>query len=232
MNVSAGVQALYPFGMLAFSRQPTYKLSCMPEARLQQAADATVSEAELLARLQSGDHAAVAIAYGRYRGLVNQMIWRLLGADPDHSDLVNEVFIKAFQGAKNVKDPAKFKSWLLSIAGNLTRDELRRRAVRRRFARAQPKDEMQAGALGCSPELSHQLSHAFSALGKLPVDLRMAFMLRHIEGYELTETAEICGCSLATTKRRLKKAEDRFVELVEQDPPLSVLLEGSRWRRS
>jgi DNA-directed RNA polymerase specialized sigma24 family protein len=33
-------------------------------------------------------------------------------------------------------------------------------------------------------------------------------MLRHVEGYELTEVAEACGASLATIKRWLQRADE------------------------
>jgi RNA polymerase sigma-70 factor (ECF subfamily) len=38
---------------------------------------------------------------------------------------------------------------------------------------------------------------------------RMAFVLRHVEGYELTEVAQSLGCSLATAKRSLAKVQGR-----------------------
>jgi RNA polymerase sigma-70 factor, ECF subfamily len=44
--------------------------------------------------------------------------------------------------------------------------------------------------------------------------LRLAWMLRRVEGLELDEVALLCGCSLATAKRRIAEADaivDRHV---------------------
>ena len=64
----------------------------------------------------------------------------------------------------------------------------------------------------------------FRALDQLDSLSRAAFVLRHVEGYELEETARLCGCSLATIKRRLARAEKRFQALSRGDAVLRDLL--------
>jgi RNA polymerase sigma-70 factor (ECF subfamily) len=39
---------------------------------------------------------------------------------------------------------------------------------------------------------------------------RIAWTLRYIEGQQLEEVAGICGCSLATAKRRISAAQERI----------------------
>jgi RNA polymerase sigma-70 factor (ECF subfamily) len=41
----------------------------------------------------------------------------------------------------------------------------------------------------------------------MPIDDRLAWSLRHIEGHALAGVAEACGCSLATAKRRIDAAQ-------------------------
>jgi DNA-directed RNA polymerase specialized sigma24 family protein len=41
----------------------------------------------------------------------------------------------------------------------------------------------------------------------MPADLRITWVLRFIENHRLEAVAELCGCSLATAKRRLSKAQ-------------------------
>ena len=47
-------------------------------------------------------------------------------------------------------------------------------------------------------------------IDQLPTNDRMAWMLRHVEGYALQEAADACGCSLATVKRRVAAAQKRI----------------------
>jgi RNA polymerase sigma-70 factor (ECF subfamily) len=65
----------------------------------------------------------------------------------------------------------------------------------------------QIAAPTLEPELRLDLARLDDALLTLPAELRLAWMLRHVEGCELTELAEQCGCSLSTVKRRLTRAE-------------------------
>ena len=53
----------------------------------------------------------------------------------------------------------------------------------------------------------------------------IAFVLRRVEGHELAEAARLSGCSLATVKRRLARAERRFEAMARSDPALRPLLD-------
>lgn len=44
-------------------------------------------------------------------------------------------------------------------------------------------------------------------LESLPLEERLAWSLRHVEGHALEEVAAACDCSLATAKRRIAAAE-------------------------
>jgi RNA polymerase sigma-70 factor (ECF subfamily) len=50
-------------------------------------------------------------------------------------------------------------------------------------------------------------------LDELPVEARMAFALHHLEGETLEVVARLCGCSLATAKRRVAVAHERIREV-------------------
>ena len=64
----------------------------------------------------------------------------------------------------------------------------------------------------------------------LPDDERMAFSLRFISEMQLTEVAAACRVSLATVKRRLARAESRFVDAAKDHPALRERLQnGGRW---
>jgi RNA polymerase sigma-70 factor (ECF subfamily) len=51
-----------------------------------------------------------------------------------------------------------------------------------------------------------------AVMERLPVNDRIAWVLRHLEGEPLDRVAEICGCSLATAKRRIAAAHQRIRE--------------------
>ena len=79
------------------------------------------------------------------------------------------------------------------------------------------------------PTTREALDHSYAILDTMPADERIAFSLRFIDGMELTEAATACGCSLATIKRRLAKAEKKFLDSARADSVLSGRIEGGRW---
>ena len=81
-----------------------------------------------------------------------------------------------------------------------------------------------------SAEEREAVEATYAVLESLPSEQRLPFSLRYIQGMELKEVASACGVSLATIKRRISKAERRFVARAANDPALSDWLqEGSRW---
>lgn len=60
---------------------------------------------------------------------------------------------------------------------------------------------------GVTSEQRAELALLDRALLAVPLELRTPWLLRHVMGCAVEETAEACGCSLATVKRRIAAAE-------------------------
>jgi RNA polymerase sigma-70 factor (ECF subfamily) len=77
-----------------------------------------------------------------------------------------------------------------------------------------------------NPEARQAVSRLYAILDRLGSEDRIAFVLRFIEGMELTEVAAALGLSLATTKRRLAHARARVDHHIARDPGLAAYLSG------
>lgn len=203
----------------------------MPQVREIPRLQTCERDKQLVAGLQRGEPNAPAALYDRFSPLVNRMVWRLLGADLDHHDLVNDVFVQALRSVSRIREAEQLSSWMLSITGHVVRNEMRRRAIRRRL-RVQRNERVDGPAQMGNPEARVRLARVYEILDRMPAGQRIAFISRHVEERSLRETAELCGCSLATVKRWLAKAERRFAELVAEEPLLADMLAGSRWEMS
>jgi len=189
------------------------------------------SDAGLVAALRSGRQSAKAALFDRYGRHVERVLTRVLGPDPDIPDLLQDVFVSALESIDRLTDPNSLKPWLSRIAVFTARGRIRRR-VRWRFIRHDPFDDEAAKVPAhlASAEVSEALRATYNALKQLPPDERIAFALRFIDGMELTEVAQASGVSLATIKRRLTKAQRRFVDVAKRDPSLQEwLIRGARW---
>lgn len=121
------------------------------------------------------------------------------------------------------------KGWITITAVNVARSALERRR-RRSWLVFLPSDELPDVEAPASDEGTLALRRTYTLLDRLAPDERIVFALRFIEGMELTEVAVACGTSLATVKRRLARAEGRFLAMARRDPILAARIEGgSRW---
>src|SRR5580700_3636953 len=176
-----------------------------------------------LARLAAEkDPRAAAALWDRYATLVRGILRRTLGPSADVEDLVQDAFIGLFRTLPGLRDPDALRSFVVGTALRVARSELRRRRVRRWLSLTPTgllPDSAQPGAT--DPEARRAVKRLYEVLDQVDDRGRMAFVLRHLEGYELTEVAEALGCSLATTKRLLAKAQDRVNAMVARDPLLA-----------
>ena len=163
---------------------------------------------------------ANAALFDRYGAHVERVLTRLLGVDAEVPDLTHEVFARAFGGAGQIRDAASLGGWITSIAVFTARECIRRRS-RRRWLRflsfdALPESEAPVPA----PEVTEALQQTYAVLNELGADDRIVLALRMIEGMNVTEVADACQVSLSTIKRRLGRAEAKFLELARQKPAL------------
>jgi len=153
-----------------------------------------------------------------YSGYVAQVAARLVGRDGDVDDLVQEVFMVALRGVEQLRDAAAIKGWLATVTVRAARRKLR---VRKMWAFVGLDDRSEGVAEfispGASPEEKAMLSRVYASLEELKVEERIAWTLRHVEGEQLEDVARLCGCSLATAKRRIAAAHEQIERLLSDD---------------
>jgi RNA polymerase sigma-70 factor (ECF subfamily) len=180
----------------------------------------------LVEALRSDHPGAAAALYERYAGAVHRTLRSAMGPDPDLPDLVQDVFISALDGIAQLQDHERLRSWLAGIAVFSARALIRRRARRKWLSLFSPQRVASAEQAPPSSEARQALSEVYELLNALPLDERMAFALRIIDGMTLPEAAEACGVSLATFKRRLGRAERSFMAAASLRPALQPWLTG------
>jgi RNA polymerase sigma-70 factor (ECF subfamily) len=211
---------------------PPTKVTHLSDVRAAASRAADEDPGALALALRQGEAWAERAFVERSTAHVERIVTRILGARADLDDLVQEVFVRAFQRVEELREPRALKGWLTGIAVNVAREAIRS-ARRRRWLRFMRQEETpDVAAPLASPETRAAVRAFYQVVDDLDADGRIAFTLRFVEGMELAEIAGACGVSLATIKRRLKAAEAEFAERAEAHEALAELLqEGTRWRR-
>ncbi len=116
-------------------------------------------------------------------------------------DLTQETFLKALNKIGSFKAKSKFSTWLISIATNLHKDELRKRS------RERPESANPAVSSASDVEKSVLEREAFGKvseiLKKLPDAKRRVFILKHYYHYSYEEISRIENCPIGTVRSRL-----------------------------
>jgi RNA polymerase sigma-70 factor (ECF subfamily) len=183
-------------------------------------------DAELVHAMAADDPSARAELFDRHAPHVQGVLARVLGYDSELPDLLHEVFARALAQINRLDDPSALKAWLTAIAVFTAREHIRRRMRGRwlRFFASEDLPDIPVATAG--EDVRESLRVTYEVLDRLGVDDRIAFALRFIEGLELGDVAAACGVSINTIKRRLARAEKRFLTLARREPSLHDWLEG------
>ncbi|HZO12570.1 MAG TPA: RNA polymerase sigma factor [Polyangiaceae bacterium] len=170
-----------------------------------------------------GDTRAAEMLYRRHASFAFNLAVRIAGSSHDVEDIVHDAFLRAFDSLPTLRNPKAFKSWLGSIVVHAVRSRLRRSRLLRVLGigtRGEAIDIDCIASEEASPRTRAELAQIYALLQTLAPDDRIAWTLRFVEGHDLKAAADLCDCSLATIKRRIRRAqsyiETHFVAAGEQ----------------
>jgi RNA polymerase sigma-70 factor (ECF subfamily) len=170
---------------------------------------------DLIRRAQSGDLNAFELLYREYAGRVYALCLRLKAGDTtEATELMQDVFIKAWRRLETFRGECAFSSWLHRLAVNTMLENAR--GDSRRIARVLPMDDTSrlAGAARSSGiDLKMDME---DAIASLPKGARLAFVLHDVEGYQHQEIADQLGVSVGTIKAQLHRARRLLRERLER----------------
>lgn len=171
--------------------------------------DVDVSDAELVVRVRGGDRFAEDILVRRHLPGVAATVARLLGDRHEAEDVVQDAFAAAHAELKNLREPSAFRGWVLQMAVRKVHRRFRKRKLLRflGLASGEPEGLSELAGAEATQEQRAELVFLDRALGLLAAADRVAWSLRYVEGMQLDEVADHCGCSLATAKRRIAAAD-------------------------
>ena len=176
-------------------------------------------------RAKNGDLTAFNELVVEYQTLVYNLCYRMLGQAQAAEDVAQEAFVAAWRNISTVREET-FRPWLLRIAANLCRDELRRRGRRPSSSLDSaleagvpepPDEDPSPDDLTLTSELRGRLE---AALQQLPEEQRTALVLCDVDGLDYSEIAMVMKTSLGTVKSRIARARLKMRELLRREPEL------------
>jgi RNA polymerase sigma-70 factor (ECF subfamily) len=132
----------------------------------------------------------------------------------DAEDVAQDAFLRAYRNFKNLRDPARFRSWIVKIAFRLALDRWRskKRREQREASWAKPVNNGPAPTaeeIAASNQFQARLDRA---LDQLPEKFRLVLILCAIEGHTLEEISRLLHVPMGTVKSRLFFARKKLAE--------------------
>lgn len=189
----------------------------------------TVDEAELLERLRAGDEAAYEALVRKYTSRLLAVTRRILSADEDARDAVQEAFIQAFRRLATFHGESRLATWLHRVAVNtaLMKLRTRRRHPEEPIEPLLPAfledghhvEQFQAWTAPPDEALRRDRERALvrGCIARLPDNYRTVLLLRDIEEMDTEETAAALGISSNAVKIRLHRARLALRTLMDRE---------------
>ena len=176
-----------------------------------------INDQELIEQVKQGDQAAFGELVRRYEMVVAATVNGMLGVGDDADDVGQNVFIRFYRAIDDFRGEAALGTYLTRIAINLSLNELKSRKRRRMFFAKTDNDEGLA-AIGDTHDEGEQrdtreLVH--HALQKLEPKFRSVVVLRMLQGYSTSETAQILKVPQGTVLSRLSRAQEKLKDLLK-----------------
>ena len=164
---------------------------------------------------------AFGVLVKRYKDPLTNFVYRFVGSRDVSADIVQDTMIKFYLNKDSYKSFAKFSTWIYTIAGNLAKNELKRRK-RRKIYSIHPDDEDRtiqiedksfiAPERAADSEIKSEIIQ--KALLKVKAVYREVVILRDVDGFSYEEIAEITELSIGTVKSRINRGRAQLQKLL------------------
>lgn len=162
---------------------------------------------ELVARSKSGDSEAFDSLVRAHFARVYSMLFRVVGNHEDAEDLAQETFVKAYRSLRWFRGESAFGTWVYRIALHVARDHQRSSGRRPDAVELLPSADRAPVMSPDEESERRELSRGLErSIARLPERLRIALVLRVLQGLEYEEVARITGVTAATARMHVMKA--------------------------
>jgi RNA polymerase sigma-70 factor (ECF subfamily) len=168
---------------------------------------------ELARRAGDGDVAAFERLYRAHAPAVTALARRMARDPSQVPELVQDVFVRAWEQLGNFKGHSAFSTWLHRLGVNVILNRFR--AGGRQEGRwIADGDAILDRSPSLSTDIDTQLDLA-AALARLPEGARVVFVMHDMEGYSHEEIAAMTGTAAGTSRAQLWRARRQLMRYLD-----------------
>jgi RNA polymerase sigma-70 factor (ECF subfamily) len=153
----------------------------------------------------------------RHHNEIFAYLWRLLRQDgrrqgaADVEDIVQDVFLRAYEGFAKLRPDSNTRAWLYKIATHCAYTQLRRTKDRRdKLLSLKHAAREQLTAIEDSSSRKSKAQRVRNLVNALPAKQKACVALRYLQDMDYPEIAEILSCSQASARANVYQAIRRL----------------------
>ncbi|HEY0091256.1 MAG TPA: RNA polymerase sigma factor [Flavobacterium sp.] len=194
-----------------------------------------LTEIKIIERILSGERELFELLMRHNNQKLYRAVRSYFSKDEDIEDIMQETYINAFQKLSQFKNDSLFSTWLIRIGINEALQKMRK--LQRTKLKYLPLEEnvfQIEDTIITAPELT--ITHIQSAqviadaFETIPHKYRVVFMLREVEGMEISEIAASLDISQSNVKVRLHRAKSMIKKSLLKVVNLSDLFEFGSYK--
>ncbi len=184
-----------------------------------------VSDEDLMLECRKGDMSAFELLVRRYQDALVNYIFYNINDFHRAEDLAQETFLRVLKSASRYEPKSSFKSWLYTIATNLSRNEIRNRVRRKTYYLEEMVDENEdiyhseyMIDTRFQPDILYEKKErqqlVKKTLKQLPENQRLALTLVTYQELSYEEVSDILNCSVGAVKSLIHRARQNMKKLL------------------
>jgi RNA polymerase sigma-70 factor (ECF subfamily) len=146
----------------------------------------------------------------RHQQLLARVLMGMLRNTAEVEDVIQEVFVRVFRKLASLREPARFKAWLLTIGRNIARNRLTRT---KKTVPILPEDRVTTRTGDAEVEGDETKQRIWAALESLDDVYREPLTL-FVEGMSPAEIAEAMDIKPETIRWRLHEARKKMKDIL------------------
>jgi RNA polymerase sigma-70 factor (ECF subfamily) len=174
-----------------------------------------VEEIKLIEQAKEGNKSALNTLLSNNYSILLGYVIKMTGDSFVSQDIVQETMLKAVLNLDKFKPKAKFSTWLITIATNVYRDQLRKykpvSALEDNLENVASNNNLEDTIM-----LNIEYRKVMDILIKLSYEKRVVFILKNYYGYKYEEIAEILKCPIGTVRSRLHNCIKYILDTLER----------------
>lgn len=192
--------------------------------------DKQMEDAEIISRVLSGEKQLYELIVRRFNPVLYR-IGRTYGYNhEDTQDIMQESFVDAYRGLSGFRGDASFKTWISRVMLNRCFQQVQKTRLQKELTVSinDNKEAMYTSSENETEKRMKQRELAFvlgDSMSKIPLDYRMVFILREVNGMDTAQTAALLNITPSNVKVRLNRSKTMLRKEIEKSFDVASIFE-------